>query len=47
MKHYYIECQYCEEETTVSTPQEEPDFCPMCGTQVNAVYLDQMDDSNE
>lgn len=47
LKHYYIECQYCEEESHVSSVKEEPEFCPMCGTDANAEHLDEFQDSDE
>lgn len=42
LKHYYIECYFCEEEVQVSSSQE-PEFCPICGEETNANIIDELD----
>lgn len=42
MRHYYIECYFCDEETQVSSTTE-PEFCPVCGEEVNADVIDDLD----
>ena len=44
MLHYYIECNYCDAESQVSTEDKEPEYCPCCGHEVNAQLLDAEDD---
>jgi len=41
MVHYYIECDYCDAESQVSTEKDkEPEYCPCCGHEINAQLLD-------
>lgn len=42
LRHYYIECYFCDEETQVSATTE-PEFCPLCGEEVNADVIDELD----
>jgi len=42
LRHYYIECYFCENESTVSSPIE-PEHCPICGEEVNADIIDELD----
>lgn len=43
MIHYYLECDNCGEESQISLPnrtREEPEYCPMCGIEINAQLID-------
>lgn len=48
---YLIECYSCDEETQVMTNQEdytdEPTFCPMCGSEVNAQIIESLCDADD
>lgn len=44
MLHYYIECDYCDAESQVSTEDKEPEYCPCCGHEINAQLLDAEDE---
>jgi len=43
MDTYIIECDYCNAESHIVSKQE-PEFCPMCGTEARPVLLDKEDD---
>ena len=48
MQMYFIECFKCDMETQVALyDNEEPCFCPMCGSEVNAQLIEEEDDSEE
>jgi len=48
MRIYSIECDHCESETRIITKRikDEPEFCPMCGTEAYVEIFDE-EDSDE
>ncbi len=50
MKYFYLDCDVCETETQVviSTDiDDDPYHCPMCGTEIRAEMIDELNDSED
>lgn len=49
MRYYHIECEVCYEESTVvldNNTEDDPYYCPMCGTESRSSMVDELDDSD-
>ena len=50
MRYYYIECDLCGSESQVSIDNSttpEPEYCPICVTEVHAELIDGDEDSDD
>lgn len=47
MQIYYVECFKCDLETQVVSNDGEPEYCPMCGSEVNAQLIEEEEDSDD
>lgn len=48
MTQYLIECDFCDSRTrvTVRSIKEEPEFCPICGTESYVSIIAEDEDSD-